>query len=138
MIPDDGREISTHQHIFDLSHDHGAYFAFSPQVKRLPDGSWEAFYPGQKKGISGETAEAAKKALSDHFRNELGNHNKHWQAEAVRKHLREEPVPGVYIFDADKHKRLRDSGFSREVEQEIMAEMRASGEAVDNLGSPHD
>jgi hypothetical protein len=125
----DGREINSQQDLSDLSHDYGLAFSFDPQVEQQSDGSWNAWYPGQDSVVTAEGREAALAALHKWSIDTMDDRStRDWQVKAVREHLQNGPVPGVYVLDEKRHQRYRESGFSKAEWEKIVAEMKESGE----------
>lgn len=87
-----------------------AAFTFVPQVSRSEDGTWQARYPAADWSVTGETREAALEHLHDIALERRGTENENtWQLDAVRTHLTNGPVPGVYEIPLEVNERIMSS-----------------------------
>lgn len=87
-----------------------AAFTFVPQLTRCEDGSWKARYPAADWSATGDTREAALARLHDAAFTRRGTQGENtWQLNAVRDHLTNGPVAGVYEIPLDVNERIMQS-----------------------------
>lgn len=97
-------------------------FVFRPCITEQPDGSWNACYPGAQWSVSGRDADEARNRLhaEELTRMRDPNHSD-WKVEAVRRHLNEGPIEGVYELDNATADRVVDEGTQAALDSELAA-----------------
>ncbi|MCA2249779.1 hypothetical protein JF729_18540 [Mycobacterium intracellulare] len=113
------------QELADIMRERGTAFVFRPQVHRQSDGSWLAHYPGADWSVTGDDSLSALEKLGQAQLDRLRDPGEaDWQTAAVRQHLENGPVPGVYEIDNETHARIHSS-------QDPQAELNAVIAALD-------
>ena len=88
----------------------GVAYTFTPQVSQRDDGSWQARYPGANWTVTGDTRDDALAHLGAAVLEHRGtDHENIWQLHAVKTHITNGPVPGVYEIPLDVNERIMNS-----------------------------
>lgn len=97
-------------------------FVFRPSITAQPDGTWIARYPGADWSVSGRDADEARRRLhaEELTRMRDPNHSE-WKVNAVRRHLTEGPIDGVYELDNETADQVINAGTQAALDAEISA-----------------
>ncbi|EUA36335.1 hypothetical protein I549_1923 [Mycobacterium avium subsp. avium 2285 (R)] len=115
-------KIETQADVERLMAERNISFVFRPSITAQPDGTWIARYPGADWSVSGRDAEEARRALhAEELTRMRDPNNADWKVEAVRRHLTEGPIDGVYQLDNETADRVIDDGTQAALDAEIAA-----------------
>ncbi|MCH9732001.1 MAG: hypothetical protein K0U84_20400 [Actinomycetia bacterium] len=105
---------------------HGVAYSFTPQVSERADGTWEARYPAADWSVTADTRESALAKLGDSLLERRGSDSEvDWQLAAVRRHLAEGPVPGVYAIPLEVNERIMNSADPQAALDEVLKQIDA-------------
>lgn len=114
--------IETQADVERVMMDRNMSFVFRPCITEQPGGSWNAFYPGAGWSVSGRDADEARSRLrAEEFTRMRDPNHADWKVEAVRRHLTEGPIEGVYELDNATADRVVDEGTQAALDTEIAA-----------------
>ncbi|WP_293003779.1 hypothetical protein [Mycobacterium sp.] len=92
--------ITTQADVERIMIDRDISFHFQPLVAEQEDGSWTAAYPGADWNVTGATADEARAQLRAEELQRIGTAEAaSWKVNAVRQHIEQGPIPGVYELD---------------------------------------
>lgn len=95
--------IETQEDVERIMLERDVAFHFDPLLTEQPDGSWVARYPGADWSVTGSDKEQAGQRLRAEILQRIGTPDAHkWKINAVRHHIENGPIVGVYeIPNAD-------------------------------------
>lgn len=97
-------------------------FVFRPLMTEQPDGSYVARYPGADWSVTGPDSDQARTRLRDEELARIGDPTTaDWKINAVRLHLSEGPIDGVYELSNETADRVIDAGTPAALDAEIAA-----------------
>ncbi|WP_234816540.1 hypothetical protein [Mycolicibacterium agri] len=101
--------VETRADMADLMRTTGVTFVFVPIITRGDDGTWTARYPGAEWEVTGPDETTVRDRLGFQQRQRMSaDADTDWQLTAVRKHLAEGPITGVYELDAETSARVHN------------------------------
>lgn len=95
--------IETQEDIERIMLERNVAFHFETLLTEQPEGSWVARYPGADWSVTGSDKEQAGQRLRAEILQRIGTPDAHkWKINAVRRHIENGPIVGVYeIPNAD-------------------------------------
>lgn len=95
-------------------------FVFRPVITEQPDGTCNARYPGATWSATGSDPDEARRQLrAEELARIQDPANADWKVEAVRRHLAEGPIDGVYELDNQTADQVIDAGTLEALDDEI-------------------